>query len=87
MNLGLAILWLAGGVALLAGHHSTGWLMLLLSAYNLIRWWSLRSSRAEREFRLALASRRSRHFHDRPPERTIDPTFDFTRDPPPADGV
>jgi hypothetical protein len=99
MNLVLAILWFVGGVALIAWHGYTGgqggqlriggyslsmgWLMLLLSAYNLIRWRGGHNHRAERDFRLALARRRDSRFHDRPPtERVIDPTFDFTRDPP-----
>jgi hypothetical protein len=61
MNLVLAILWLAGGVALIAWHGATGapvgqlrvgghplsmgWLMVLMSVYNLIRWWALRRDR------------------------------------------
>jgi hypothetical protein len=61
MNLLLAILWLVGGVALIAWQSYTGepagqlhiggysvsmgWLMLLLSVYNLIRWWAVRRDR------------------------------------------
>jgi hypothetical protein len=105
MNVALAILWFLGGVALIAWHSYTGeqgwrlrigdyplspgWLMLLLAVYNLVRWWGLRSIRAEqRAFRLALDSAHRRHFRDRPDsERIIDPTFDFTREPPPDPNV
>jgi hypothetical protein len=103
MNLALAILWFLGGVALIAWHSYTGeqnwrlrvgdyplspgWLMLLLAVYNVVRWWGIRSARAEqRAFQLALASRRDPRFRDPPAsERAIDPTFDFTDRPPAPD--
>ncbi|HZU38234.1 MAG TPA: hypothetical protein VFA18_20085 [Gemmataceae bacterium] len=71
MNRVLAILWLGGGVALIAWQSYTGaqvgmfpigdyklslgWLMLLLAGYNLIRWWAVRRDR--RLFSRARASR------------------------------
>jgi hypothetical protein len=97
MNLILALLWLLGGIAVLAydasvpgarpgawgGRFSIGWLMLLMSLYNVVRWWVLRASRASRRPAPVPPYRRNR-----PPERDEppDPNFDFTDSGPPPPG-
>jgi hypothetical protein len=59
----MAILWLAGGVLLLAWYYTTGdprstiqffdgmpsgWIAIILGLYNLARWWGVRAARQER---------------------------------------
>lgn len=59
----LAVLWLAGGIVLLAWHYTTGdprgkieafggmssgWIAIILGVYNLARWWGARAARQER---------------------------------------
>jgi hypothetical protein len=100
MNLFLALLWFLGGIALLAYDRingdvrlrisgtdlSFGWLLLVLAAYNLVRWWSLRSYRMEQQARAQQAAQARfsraapRERRDEPP----DPNFNFTDEPPPA---
>ena len=94
MYLLLAIVWLAAGVALIVYDNYTGdsawvirglgwspgWLMLLLSAYNFMRWWSRRTALAGREMQL-----KRRHYLRHPPpvrREPPDPNFNFTDDPP-----
>jgi hypothetical protein len=99
MNLILAVLWFLLGIVLVAYDSLTGdtnwrlrivgyplspgWLMLLLSAYNLVRWWFQRSG--QRALRIAQACRHRHSFRDHlASKRVIDPTFDFTSDQPPS---
>ncbi|HZY85879.1 MAG TPA: hypothetical protein VFE78_13675 [Gemmataceae bacterium] len=99
MNLLLAILWLLGGVVLVAyeqftgdtrfhirgTHFSVSWLCLVLGAYNLVRWWSARAYRAERRaLQIEEARHRAAHFRPREgPPPQPDPNFDFTTKPEP----
>jgi hypothetical protein len=101
LNLILGILWLAGAIALFAYEMVTGrslmrfqalnissaWILLLLAAWNFVRWYSARMGRAEQEsLRIAHEERlRRARYHERP--SAPDPTFDFTdrpAGPPPA---
>jgi hypothetical protein len=60
---------------------SPGWIMLVLSAYNFIRWWSRRAPRSvPRDSPAAYPRQRIRRIEE-PTER--DPNFIFTDDPPP----
>jgi hypothetical protein len=101
MNLILGLLWLCTGVALLAYEWSTGrrtmtirgtnlsaaWLLFLLAAYNLVRWWSLRSARAERRALAEQHARRQRESRSRERPEEWNPELDFTRKaPPPPNG-
>jgi hypothetical protein len=97
MYLILALVWLIGGVGLLvyqglAGDQrlslhvadmsiSLGWVMLLLSAWNVMRWWSRPSSRPTPMTTQLLSRRQSIRRVEEPTER--DPNFIFTDDPPP----
>jgi hypothetical protein len=99
MNLLLAILWLLGGIVLVAYEQFTGdtrfhirgtsvsvsWLCLVLGAYNLVRWWSARAYRAERRaLQIEEARHRAAHFRPREgPPPQPDPNFDFTTKPEP----
>ncbi len=99
MNLFLAILWLLGGLVLVAYEQFTGdtkfhirgtnislsWLCLVLAAYNLVRWWGVRSYRAQRRaLEIEEARHRASHFRPREgPPPGPDPNFDFTSDPQP----
>ncbi len=98
MNLILALLWLMGAVAVFGYEYHTGskaahirgtdlsigWLLLVLGAYNLARWWSTRSYRAEqRSLRMAQANR-YRAVHPEHRDQPPDPNFNFTDEPPPA---
>ena len=100
MNLFLALIWLVCAVVLLAYEHyigetrfrlhmgdtsfSAAWLMLVLAVYNLVRWWSSRSYRAEqRAAELAQAKREwERHRRHSEPAGPPDPNFNFTDQPP-----
>jgi hypothetical protein len=98
INLFLALLWLLGAVVVLAYEYftgeqflrirgtnlSVGWLLLVLGIYNLARWWSLRSYRAEqRAVQTAQANRYRAAHRERHPGQPPDPNFDFTDRPPP----
>jgi hypothetical protein len=92
----LALVWLTCGVGILAyqassgdqrltlhlggASFSSGWLMLVLSAYNLLRWWTRRPSPPVRGAS-PMAARRQRLRRDDEP-REPDPNFNFTVDPP-----
>ncbi len=95
-NLLLALFWLVLGGALLlwplldarapdltiwGTGISAGWLALLMAAYNLVRWWSVRSFQAQRRLLEEEMIRRRRESRSSPPSEP-DPTFDFTRPPP-----
>lgn len=75
------------GGSLFDGRFSVGWLFLLLSVYNMMRWWQRRSFRqTQRAARIAEMQRELRHRnepHETPGEP--DPSFDFTHEPPARD--
>jgi hypothetical protein len=100
LHLCMALVWLAVGVLLLAwqwahpdDHRftvgqtnvSAGWLVLVLTLYNLARWWSTRSYTTRRRlpgpFRRRLSGRNENPEADSPP----DPNFNFTDKPTPPD--
>jgi hypothetical protein len=98
LNLFAAIFWFVVGVAILATpqdllvirlggvQFSSGWLAFVLVLYNLVRWWSLRSYRQQRQAeQQALAKREERHREERREQVEPDPNFNFT-DPPPSPG-
>jgi hypothetical protein len=101
MNLVLALIWLVGAIVAFAYPYFTGqpvpliplgdtrvsigWLLLALSLYNWVRWWSIRAYRADqRAQQLAHASRhRLEHWRERrEPSGELDPNFDFSDQPP-----
>lgn len=95
MNLMLAGLWLVFGLGLLAlpwlsprGNPtridpSLGWVALLLSLYNLVRWWGIRAAARRRAWLEAADLRRPAP--ERRPEapQAADPNFNFTEKPSP----
>jgi hypothetical protein len=103
MNLVLGILWLSGAVFLFGYEAAFGkrlwsirgfndvsgaWILLLLAAWNFVRWFSTRMSRADREAMRIANEARARHSQSRQPEPLTepDPTFDFSDKPPSAPG-
>jgi hypothetical protein len=99
LNLFLAVFWLFLGLGLIILHWlypqvrpgrlfgtdlSMGWIALVLSAYNLVRWWSLRSYVAQRRVEQeAFEQRRRALEHERRrPEQEPDPNLNFTESPP-----
>jgi hypothetical protein len=104
-NLALAFVWGVGGVVLIvyhsltddprgriqlvSGNLSLGWAALLISLYNLARYWAYRANQAEKRA-MAINQARVRHKHERPrePYGEPDPNFNFTDEPPPKrDGI
>jgi uncharacterized membrane protein len=97
LNLIFAVGWLVAAAAIFLsrderlGVHfggvplSSGWVAIVLALYNLARWWSIRSSRRQRQAeREALAERmHRRHDEERPEPVERDPNFNFG-DPPPG---
>jgi hypothetical protein len=95
MNLVLALLWLIGGVGVMAyeafigplplrllGRISVAWFCYVLAAYNFVRWYSQRMARADEQAERLVEAARARQRADRPrPEP--DPNFDFTDRPDP----
>ena len=67
------------GIVIRGTNISAGWLLLALSAYNVLRWWSARSQQATQEALRESLARHDREPRSEPP-REPDPTFDFTRD-------
>ena len=58
-------------------------LALMLTLYNLARWWSIRSRKAPQEaLRQAMARRRPPEEESTAPDRPPDPNFNFTDRPP-----
>jgi hypothetical protein len=98
MYLILAFVWLICGVSLLVYQvlsgdqqlslhiggvpFSCGWIMILLSGWNVLRWWSRRPSAPMRQTSRPLSRRERIRRIEEPTER--DPNFIFTDDPPPA---
>jgi hypothetical protein len=97
MYLILASIWLICGVGLLAYQAmsgdqrlalplgdvpiSYGWVMILMSGWNVMRWWTRRPARPfSRKTQLLSRRQRIRRIQE-PTER--DPNFIFTDDPPP----
>jgi hypothetical protein len=101
VNLVLALLWLMLGVTVLAWQTFTGnsvmylpvgdyrisygWLMLLLVAYNLRRWWSVRAvHRQRRQTKTGIVSALHRREKTSPvPPAPPNPELDFSEPPPP----
>jgi len=98
LNLVMALIWflLAAGLFAWQWLHpeegtwtirgtgiSFGWLALILALYNLARWWSRRSSKAnDRAVQAAWSQRRRQAAREEPGvESTPDPRFDFTEQP------
>jgi hypothetical protein len=64
-----------------------GWLALVMGAYNVIRWWMIRSQRQQqREMQDGLARLRKRRILPREPVEP-DPNFNFTEEPPKSPGT
>ncbi len=96
MYLGLAVFWFVAGVGLIvydtySGDSawvlrgvgwSPGWLMLLFSAYNVVRWWGRRMSRSARDAAYHAWLER-RYARNAPPVRREppDPNFNFGDEP------
>jgi hypothetical protein len=89
----LAIVWLVVGVGWIVYDASTGnpaisipglgfspgWVCVLLSLYNFVRWWGRRQSRAHRE--AEYHARLESHYRRHPPPVRLepsDPNFDFS---------
>jgi hypothetical protein len=71
-----------GGVA-----FAPGWVwlaLLVLAAWNLLRWWISPRRPARDPLREALEARRYMHRAEERPQGPPDPTFNFTDPPPPA---
>jgi hypothetical protein len=102
VSLILALFWLLLGIAVLVrqfvfddpgwylpvGDHrfSWAWVMLLLFGYNVVRWWSVRTSQLQRRrLQAESAIRQSRAGGDqrRTPPEPVNPEFQFTNEPPP----
>jgi hypothetical protein len=103
MNLILAIVWFVCAIVLFAYEHLIGgpsprvgiggisgvWFLLVLTVYNLIRWWGNRVYRAgQRAADIARANREWER-RRRPSEAATppDPNFNFTNEPPPHRGL
>jgi hypothetical protein len=63
---------------------SVAWLMLLLTLYNLTRWWSSRAYRAERRAEKLRRENQDSRRHSPEPAGPPDPNFNFTDAPPAA---
>ncbi len=95
MNLVLALVWLAAGIAALAYDYlgpglglriigtnlSIGWLLLVMALYNLARWWSQYSAQTSRQ---DLHQTRSRYRHVHRPEPEPETGIQADRPSPPA---
>jgi hypothetical protein len=94
----LAIFWLVVGIGWILYDYygggngawsipglgwSPGWVCILLSVYNFLRWWSRRVSQSGYE---AQYRARRDYLRNPPPvhREPPDPTFNFTDEPPPA---
>jgi hypothetical protein len=93
-NLIMAAVWLVLGVAVLVADppqmrfsfggttFSTGWVALLFAAYNVVRWWSLRSRELRRRAAEELERRRPGGRPPGRPEPERNPDFIFEDTPP-----
>jgi hypothetical protein len=100
MNLFLALAWLSLAVTALAWQWFTGdrrwyfslgnyqisyaYVMFLLVAYNLSRWWSVRSARWQRRQQEMEEALRQRQARRKTREEPPNPELNFTDAPPPA---
>ena len=78
LRLFFAAAWAVAAAGLLAAGQPFGWLALLLAAYNLIRWWSLRPALTPERESSTLSRPRAVPVKD----TQYHPEFDFGRDPP-----
>jgi hypothetical protein len=97
MNFILALVCLVGAIVLFAYQMATedrrfhirgtdlsvGWLLLVMAAYNLVRWWSVRNWQIQQAEIQAQAARVRKRYSERREERVPDPNFDFTDAPAP----
>ena len=100
-NLVLAVIWGLGGVVLIVYHALTddprgrikliggdlslGWAALVISLYNVARYFAFRAGQAEKRATAEYEERiRRRHEHPREPYGEPDPNFRFTDEPPPT---
>jgi hypothetical protein len=97
MNFVLAIICLSGAIALfgyqavtgteryriLGTNLSAGWMLLLLAAWNFVRWYSRQTLRAVHSIPPPPVRRRSREFE----ESEYNPAFDFDNPAPPDDRI
>ncbi len=92
-NLIMAGVWLAAGLAILIADppstriwgFSIGWFLFVLTAWNLVRWWSLRSAALRRrEVEEMQKHRPARRSGEPEPERNPDFIFDEPKPEPPA---
>lgn len=95
MYLLLGSLWALGAAGLFVYEWQTGdrrsrflgssissaWIMVLLAAYNFVRWYSAYALRAERAAQQLAYEARLRQARRREPPPEPDPTFDFTDRP------
>jgi hypothetical protein len=100
MNLFLALAWLALAITVLAWQWFTGdrrlyfslgdylisyaYLMFLLVAYNMSRWWRVRSARRQRRQQEIEGALRQRNSRRKPREEPPNPELNFTGEAPPA---
>lgn len=96
VQLFFGLIWLTGALALFAYEFATGetrftirglnvsagWLLVLLSAWNFVRWYSTRAHRAEQETLRRVHEARLRQARQRERPTEPNPDFDF-RDPSP----
>jgi hypothetical protein len=100
MNLIFALFWLLLAVAVLVrqlvfddpawylrlgdGRFSWAWMMLVLFAYNVARWWSVRTSQLQRrrlQAESAIRQSRTGGADRRTPPEPVNPEFNFTDEP------
>jgi hypothetical protein len=95
MNLVLGILWLLGAIGVFGYEAatgkalgrirgfdiSTGWFLLILAAWNFVRWYSARAGKANQEAMRIVHEARLRQARTRERPLEPDPTFDFTAKP------
>jgi hypothetical protein len=95
LNLILAAIWLITGLSVLVYEHfngptgmtikglgiSSGWFLLILSLYNVVRWYSTRAWKAEQDALRQAYEERMRQMRRHEPPIAPDPTFDFSDKP------
>ncbi len=95
-HLVMAVVWLVLGVAILVTDPpglrltrfgldvSAGWFALLLTGYDLARWWGLRSASLRRRAAEKMEQQRPARRTTEPPESERNPDFIFEDPAPPA---